>query len=209
MGLDELYIGGPPELQHRVADVVYVTRAGRAARRLGRGDAGVDRRFNRPWRGRPRAPGGGGVASAASLALFYQPLINGGVTASGTRIMKHETIEFATPSARRRTTSIRPRAHSEPRAERRRRGRRWQRLHARLRAYVFAAGCRPRRRRRPDRLGRPGNRDLARLLHQRLCRRVTMGRRLTAIGSLAEILRILNGGRLIRRSRARTAPRAR
>jgi CubicO group peptidase (beta-lactamase class C family) len=30
------------------------------------------------------------------MALFYQPLINGGVTSDGTRIMKPETIEFGT-----------------------------------------------------------------------------------------------------------------
>ena len=41
-------------------------------------------------------PGGGGIARAAELALFYQPLINGGVTADGRRVMKAETIEFAT-----------------------------------------------------------------------------------------------------------------
>ena len=41
-------------------------------------------------------PGGGGIARAADLALFYQPLVNGGVTADGTRVMKAETIEFAT-----------------------------------------------------------------------------------------------------------------
>jgi CubicO group peptidase (beta-lactamase class C family) len=30
------------------------------------------------------------------MALFYQPLVNGGVTADGTRIMKQQTIEFGT-----------------------------------------------------------------------------------------------------------------
>ena len=41
-------------------------------------------------------PGGGGIARAAELALFYQPLINGGVAANGKRIMKAETIEYCT-----------------------------------------------------------------------------------------------------------------
>jgi len=41
-------------------------------------------------------PGGGGVGGAAQLAMFYQPLVNGGTTADGTRIMKAETIEWAT-----------------------------------------------------------------------------------------------------------------
>ena len=42
MGLDELFVGCPPEQQHRVADVRVRERAGGAARRLGRGDAGGD-----------------------------------------------------------------------------------------------------------------------------------------------------------------------
>ena len=41
-------------------------------------------------------PGGGGIAGAPQLAMFYQPLVNGGLTADGTRIMKAETIEWAT-----------------------------------------------------------------------------------------------------------------
>jgi CubicO group peptidase (beta-lactamase class C family) len=53
-------------------------------------------RFNRPAVRAAGVPGGGAVASAATMALFYQPLINGGVTTDGTRIMKQETIEFAT-----------------------------------------------------------------------------------------------------------------
>jgi CubicO group peptidase (beta-lactamase class C family) len=36
------------------------------------------------------------VAGAAQLAMFYQGLINGGETASGARVMKAETIEWAT-----------------------------------------------------------------------------------------------------------------
>src|SRR5690606_37825848 len=39
---------------------------------------------------------GGGIGGAAQLAMFYQPLVNGGQTAEGTRIMKAETIEWAT-----------------------------------------------------------------------------------------------------------------
>lgn len=40
-------------------------------------------------------PGGGGVMSAAELALFYQCLINGGNAPDGTNIWKPETLEFA------------------------------------------------------------------------------------------------------------------
>lgn len=42
------------------------------------------------------APGGGGIANAGQVALFYQALIHGGEAANGKRIMKPETIEFAT-----------------------------------------------------------------------------------------------------------------
>jgi CubicO group peptidase (beta-lactamase class C family) len=52
--------------------------------------------FNKPEVRAVGVPGGGGVAGAAQLALFYQPLVNGGVTADGTRVMKAETIVWAT-----------------------------------------------------------------------------------------------------------------
>ena len=52
--------------------------------------------FNRPEIRAVGVPGGGGITTAAGLAMFYQPLINGGATAGGTRIMKAETIEWAT-----------------------------------------------------------------------------------------------------------------
>jgi CubicO group peptidase (beta-lactamase class C family) len=42
------------------------------------------------------APGGGGMANAGQVALFYQALIHGGEAANGARILKPETIEFAT-----------------------------------------------------------------------------------------------------------------
>ena len=37
-------------------------------------------------------PGGGGLATAADLALLYQPLINGGKVYGGGQILKAETI---------------------------------------------------------------------------------------------------------------------
>jgi hypothetical protein len=40
-------------------------------------------------------PGGGGVASAAELAMFYQVLLNRGETTDGVRVLKPETIDFA------------------------------------------------------------------------------------------------------------------
>jgi CubicO group peptidase (beta-lactamase class C family) len=96
MGLDELYVGCPPEQQHRVADVRYVTPPVEPPGGWGEVTPTAILNFNKPQVRAAGVPGGGGVASAATMALFYQPLINGGVTASGKRIMKPETIEFAT-----------------------------------------------------------------------------------------------------------------
>jgi CubicO group peptidase (beta-lactamase class C family) len=96
MGLDELFVGCPPEHRHRVADVKYMTPPVPPPGGWGEVTPEALLAFNRPAVRAAGVPGGGGVGSAASLALFYQPLINGGVTADGTRVMKRETIEFAT-----------------------------------------------------------------------------------------------------------------
>jgi len=96
MGLDELYIGCPPAQQHRVADIVYVTPPVEPPGGWGEVTPAAILRFNEPAARAAGVPGGGGVASAATMALFYHPLINGGETAGGTRIMKRETIEFGT-----------------------------------------------------------------------------------------------------------------
>ena len=96
MGLDELYLGCPPEQQHRVADVRYMNEPVEPPGGWGEVTPEAIMRFNEPAVRAAGVPGGGAVASAATCALFYQPLLNGGVTADGTRIMKQETIEFGT-----------------------------------------------------------------------------------------------------------------
>lgn len=96
MGLDELFVGCPPEQQHRVADVVYTHEPVPPPGGWGEVTPTMILNFNKPAVRAAGVPGGGGVASAATMALFYQPLVNGGVTAGGTRIMKAETIDFAT-----------------------------------------------------------------------------------------------------------------
>lgn len=96
MGLDELYIGCPPEQQHRVADVVYIGEHVPPPQGWGEVTPEMITNHNKPDVRAAGCPGSGAVASAASMALFYQPLINGGVTADGTRVMKQETIEFGT-----------------------------------------------------------------------------------------------------------------
>jgi CubicO group peptidase (beta-lactamase class C family) len=96
MGLDELYIGLPSEHDHRVADVCYVGEIIEPPGGWRDVTPQAILAFNEPRLRRVGVPGGGGIASAAELALFYQPLINGGVTAKGTRILAPETIAYAT-----------------------------------------------------------------------------------------------------------------
>ncbi len=96
MGLNELFIGCPPAQQHRVADVIYVTPPVEPPGGWGEVTPEAILRFNEPAPRAAGVPGGGGVASAATMALFYQPLINGGETRDGTRIMKRETVDFGT-----------------------------------------------------------------------------------------------------------------
>lgn len=96
MGLEELYVGCPPDQQHRVADVVYVSEPVEPPGGWGEVTPEAILRFNEPGPRAAGVPGGGGVASAATMALFYQPLVNGGQTAEGASVMKPETIEFGT-----------------------------------------------------------------------------------------------------------------
>lgn len=96
MGLDELFVGLPEEYDNRVADVRYVGEAVEPPGGWGEVTPQAILRFNEPRVRAVGVPGAGGIASAAELAMFYQPLINGGQTLDGGRIMKPETIEFAT-----------------------------------------------------------------------------------------------------------------
>lgn len=96
MGLEHLFIGLPAELNSRVADVMHMTPPEPPPGGYGEVTPEAILAFNQPSVRAVGVPGGGGVSRAAELALFYQPLVNGGVTAAGRRIMKAETIEFAT-----------------------------------------------------------------------------------------------------------------
>jgi CubicO group peptidase (beta-lactamase class C family) len=96
MGLDELFVGLPPEQDGRVADVRYVGEIVEPPDGWGEVTPESIVRFNQPSIRRIGVPGAGGIASAAELALFYQPLLNQGEAFDGTRVLKPETIEFAT-----------------------------------------------------------------------------------------------------------------
>lgn len=96
MGLHDLYIGLPEELNARVADVRHMVPPEPPPGGWGEVTPDAILGFNAPQVRAVGVPGGGGVGTAAALAMFYQPLVNGGVTADGTRILKQETIDWAT-----------------------------------------------------------------------------------------------------------------
>ncbi len=96
MGLSDFYLGLPAGLNSRVADVLYVEPPVPPPGGWGEVTPDAIYSFNKPEIRAVGVPGGGGIGGAAQLALFYQPLVNGGVTAEGRRILKAETIAWAT-----------------------------------------------------------------------------------------------------------------
>jgi CubicO group peptidase (beta-lactamase class C family) len=96
MGLDELFVGLPEEHDMRMAKIQWMGEPVEPPGGWGEVTPEAVKRFNGPEARRSGVPGAGGIASAAELALFYQPLLNGGQTAGGNRVLKSETIEFGT-----------------------------------------------------------------------------------------------------------------
>jgi len=96
MGLDELFVGLPPERDSRVAEVRWVSEAVEPPGGWGEVTPEAVLRFNGTEARRSGLPGAGGIAGAAELAMFYQPLINGGQTVEGKLVLKPETIAFGT-----------------------------------------------------------------------------------------------------------------
>jgi len=96
MGLDELFVGLPPEQDSRVAEVRYVGEPVEPPGGWGEVTPEAVLNFNNNNGKRSGIPGAGGIASAGTMALFYQTLINGGEAPNGRRVLKPETIEFAT-----------------------------------------------------------------------------------------------------------------
>ena len=87
LGLRDLRMGCPPEQQHRLADVTHVGRAWTNEELVAKGFPPMPvtevteealQRFNRADVRAVGVPGGGGTATAADLALFYQALLAGG-----------------------------------------------------------------------------------------------------------------------------------
>lgn len=99
LGVPDLRMGCPPHEQHRVADVTHVGRAWSNEELIAKGFPPMPvtevteenlQRFNDPGVRAVGVPGGGVVAGAAELALFYQALIAGGAG-----LWKPETIADA------------------------------------------------------------------------------------------------------------------
>jgi len=96
MGLDDLFIGLPRNENGRVADVRHLVPPVPPPGGWGEVTPDAIKNFNRPEVRAVGVPGGGGIGGAAQLAMFYQPLVNGGQTTDGKHILKPETIEWAT-----------------------------------------------------------------------------------------------------------------
>jgi len=100
----ELWVGLPEALDARTADLVHVGRLPTPEEFQERGfpvppETEVTeealQRFNAREFRAVGVPGGGGIATAADLALFYQALLHDGRGADGTEVWKPETIEMA------------------------------------------------------------------------------------------------------------------
>jgi len=95
LGLNELFMGVPAEQDHRVAELRQMTPPVEPPGGWGEVTPDALLVFNRPHLRAVGIPGGGAVAGAAELALFYQALVNGGESCEGVRILKPETIGYA------------------------------------------------------------------------------------------------------------------
>jgi len=104
LGLDDLWIGIPEAHHHRIAKIIHV---GDALTSEDYAKLGVPEPpetevteealtgFNATEVRKVGVPGGGGIMSAADLALFYQALINDGRSLDGEQIWRKETLDFA------------------------------------------------------------------------------------------------------------------
>ena len=105
LGLEDMWVGIPEQHHHRIAQVVHVGEALTAEDYKAMGlpvppetEVTEDalNAFNTSEVRQVGVPGGGGIMSAAELALFYQALMNDGKAASGEQIWQPETLAFAT-----------------------------------------------------------------------------------------------------------------
>ena len=95
-GLDEFFLGLPPERDDRVAEVEQVAAPADSIEGSPGLESGELLAFNQPETRRVGLPGGGGITGAGELAMLYQPLIRGGASAAGTRVLGPEAIAAGT-----------------------------------------------------------------------------------------------------------------
>jgi len=105
LGLPEMRLGLPRALHHRLADIEYRGQEASPAELIAAGWPGELPKtevtedlmlgFNRDFVREAGVPGGGGVMTAAELALFYQSLLNDGRAPDGTTIWTPETLRGA------------------------------------------------------------------------------------------------------------------
>lgn len=104
LGLTDLWVGCPDEQHHRIQPVVHVGEALTADDYAALGmpvppETEVTEEalsaFNQPEVRRVPVPGGGGIMSAAELALFYQALLHGRAE-DGTSLWSKKTLAEAT-----------------------------------------------------------------------------------------------------------------
>ena len=104
LGLPDMFLGCPPQQHHRIIPVTHVGDALTAADYAALGvpmppvtevteDALTA--FNSTEARQVPVPGGGGIMSAADLALFYQALLNGGRALGGEQIWREQTLNEA------------------------------------------------------------------------------------------------------------------
>jgi CubicO group peptidase (beta-lactamase class C family) len=102
--LSDFRVGLPRQFNDRVADIVYVSEPLSEAERLKLGIPEIPPNevneenimaFNRPEAREIGVPGGGGIMTAADLALFYQALVNEGRSPDGAQIWKPEVLREA------------------------------------------------------------------------------------------------------------------
>jgi len=104
LGLPDLHVGLPRSLHGRLADTEHVGAEMTAEEMRAAGFPAIEETevtedalqgFNQPEVREAGVPGGGGVMTAAELALFYQALLNGGRALRGDPIWDAATIEDA------------------------------------------------------------------------------------------------------------------
>lgn len=104
LGLDDLWMGIPEEQHHRITELCHVGDAltSKDFAKLGIPEPPVTEvteeailGFNETETRKVGVPGGGGIMSAADLALFYQALVNDEHSLDGQQIWHRDTLDFA------------------------------------------------------------------------------------------------------------------